>query len=106
MQDGSKKQPYYISMGEDSVMHMAGLYDVWHTSEGSETLATFTILTTASSKRLAWCAFTNINSRIRRQALRDARHLHYPGDCQLEAPRLVRGCLVIQYHSIEHITVS
>jgi putative SOS response-associated peptidase YedK len=54
-QDGSKKQPYYISFGEDSVMHMAALYDVWHTGEDNETLGTFTILTTDSSPRLRWC---------------------------------------------------
>jgi SOS response associated peptidase (SRAP) len=56
VQDGNKKQPYYISFGEDSVMHMAALYDVWHTGEDSEVLGTFTILTTDSSKRLQWCA--------------------------------------------------
>jgi putative SOS response-associated peptidase YedK len=56
VQDGSKKQPYYISFGEESVMHMAGLYDVWHTGEENEVLGTFTILTTDSSKRLQWCA--------------------------------------------------
>jgi SOS response associated peptidase (SRAP) len=54
-QDGSKKQPYYISFGEDSVMHMAALYDVWHTGEDNEVLGTFTILTTDSSQRLRWC---------------------------------------------------
>lgn len=37
-------------------MHMAALYDVWHTGEGDQTLATFTILTTDSSSRLRWCA--------------------------------------------------
>ena len=56
VQDGNKKQPYYISFGEESVMHMAALYDVWHTGEDSEVLGTFTILTTDSSKRLQWCA--------------------------------------------------
>lgn len=52
--DGSKKQPFYIHLGEDRVMHMAALYDVWHTGEGDQTLATFTILTTDSSTRLRW----------------------------------------------------
>jgi SOS response associated peptidase (SRAP) len=37
------------------VLHMAALYDVWHTGEGNETLGTFTILTTDSSPRLRWC---------------------------------------------------
>lgn len=26
---GGRKQPYYVSFGEGSVMRMAGLYDVW-----------------------------------------------------------------------------
>jgi putative SOS response-associated peptidase YedK len=57
-QDGSKKQPYYITFGEDSVMHMAALYDIWHTGDDGEVLATFTIMTTDSSQRLRWCAQT------------------------------------------------
>ena len=35
-------------------MPMAGLFDVWSAGEESEPLYTFTILTTDSSKRLAW----------------------------------------------------
>lgn len=26
---GGRKQPYFVSFGEGSVMRMAGLYDVW-----------------------------------------------------------------------------
>lgn len=62
VQDGNKKQPYYISFGEESVMHMAALYDVWHTGEDNELLGTFTILTTDSSKRLQWCAYVVMQS--------------------------------------------
>ena len=35
-------------------MPMAGLFDVWSAGEVTEPLYTFTILTTDSSKRLAW----------------------------------------------------
>ena len=48
-------------------MHMAALYDVWHTGEDSEVLGTFTILTTDSSKRLQWCAVGGSCSRPVRQ---------------------------------------
>lgn len=27
--EGGRKQPYYVNFGEEDVMHMAGLYDVW-----------------------------------------------------------------------------
>ena len=27
--EGKQKQPYYINFGEDSLMYMAGLFDVW-----------------------------------------------------------------------------
>lgn len=59
-QDGTKKQPYYVSLagaeekGED-LMYMAGLYDSWTDAEGCKR-HTYTILTTDSSKRLQWCA--------------------------------------------------
>ena len=50
---GGGKQPYYVNWG-DRLMPMAGLFDVWSAGELSEPLYTFTILTTDSSKRLAW----------------------------------------------------
>ena len=53
MQDGSKKQPYYVNMGEDNVMCMAGLYDTYHDAEGAVRF-TYTILTVDSSNRLEW----------------------------------------------------
>ena len=31
---GGKKQPYYISLGEQPVIHMAGLYDVYEGGGG------------------------------------------------------------------------
>ena len=49
---GGAKQPYYINWGEDHLMPMAGLFDVW--SQGGGQLLTCTILTTDSSKRLQW----------------------------------------------------
>ena len=52
-QDGSKKQPYYVNMGEDNVMCMAGLYDTYCDAEGV-THYTYTILTVDSSNRLEW----------------------------------------------------
>lgn len=53
MQDGSKKQPFYVNMGEDNVMCMAGLYDTYRDAKGAVHY-TFTILTVDSSKRLEW----------------------------------------------------
>lgn len=55
LKEGSRKQPYYVHVGEDRVLMMAALYDVWQSSHDPEChLETFTILTTDASKRLAW----------------------------------------------------
>eukprot|EP00877_Chromochloris_zofingiensis_P004829 jgi/Chrzof1/14347/UNPLg00621.t1 len=52
--EGGRKQPYYVNFGEEDVMHMAGLYDVWKVDAEGNRLFTFTILTVDSSQRLAW----------------------------------------------------
>eukprot|EP00208_Stichococcus_sp_RCC1054_P001087 CAMPEP_0206144216 /NCGR_PEP_ID=MMETSP1473-20131121/23396_1 /ASSEMBLY_ACC=CAM_ASM_001109 /TAXON_ID=1461547 /ORGANISM="Stichococcus sp, Strain RCC1054" /LENGTH=491 /DNA_ID=CAMNT_0053539973 /DNA_START=197 /DNA_END=1672 /DNA_ORIENTATION=+ len=53
--EGSKRQPFYVHMGEDHVMMMAALCDSSRAGGSDEKpLQTFTILTTDSSKRLSW----------------------------------------------------
>ena len=49
---GEKKQPFYISPRDGSVLAMAGLYEFWKASPGSEWLVTFTILTTSAADDL------------------------------------------------------
>lgn len=56
LQENSRKQPFYVNIGEGSVMRMAGLFDVWSAGDDIAPLYTYTILTTDSSKRLAWYA--------------------------------------------------
>ncbi|KAH7424973.1 hypothetical protein KP509_11G034900 [Ceratopteris richardii] len=51
--DGPKKQPYYIHFVDGRPLVFAALFDHW-TNESGETLYTFTILTTRSSKALSW----------------------------------------------------
>lgn len=51
--DGAKKQPFYIHFQDERPLVLAALYDTWQDSEGGQ-LFTFTILTTRSSKALAW----------------------------------------------------
>eukprot|EP00898_Chlorokybus_atmophyticus_P001983 jgi/Chlat1/2786/Chrsp187S02956 len=52
---GAKKLPWYIHWkeGEERPIMMAALYDTWQDANG-ETLYTFTIMTTRSSKSLSW----------------------------------------------------
>ena len=47
------KQPYFVHFDGKPYMLMAGLYDVWENEEG-ETTFSYTVLTTRSSKALAW----------------------------------------------------
>jgi len=54
MQEGSRKQPFYVNMGEGTTMRMAGLFDVWSGGADDAPLYTYTIMTTDSSKRLQW----------------------------------------------------
>jgi len=54
MQEGSRKQPFYVNMGEGNAMRMAGLFDVWSGGADDAPLYTYTIMTTDSSKRLQW----------------------------------------------------
>lgn len=55
LKQGSKKQPYYIHVGEERVVMMAGLYDQWQGDCNDDApLQTFTILTADSSKPLSW----------------------------------------------------
>lgn len=49
---GDKKQPYYITLKDDSVMSFAGLYDHWKDSEGVEILS-FTIITTTPNAEMS-----------------------------------------------------
>jgi putative SOS response-associated peptidase YedK len=46
---GSRKQPYYIRMADQTPMCMAGVWELWKAPDGSE-LETFAILTTAANK--------------------------------------------------------
>ncbi|WIA21091.1 hypothetical protein OEZ85_005411 [Tetradesmus obliquus] len=50
---GGRKQPYYVSFGEGSVMRMAGLYDVWAGGPDGP-LATYTIMTVDACPNLTW----------------------------------------------------
>lgn len=52
--ENTRKQPFYVNIGEGNVMRMAGLFDVWSAGDDIAPLYTYTILTTDSSKRLAW----------------------------------------------------
>lgn len=52
--EGSRKQPFYVNMGEANAMRMAGLFDVWSGGADDAPLYTYTIMTTDSSKRLQW----------------------------------------------------
>ncbi|DBA92529.1 TPA: hypothetical protein ACH3X1_002760 [Trebouxia sp. C0004] len=54
MQEGSRKQPFYVNMGEGNAVRMAGLFDVWSAGADDAPLYTYAIMTTASSKRLQW----------------------------------------------------
>lgn len=54
MQEGSRKQPFYVNMGEGQTMRMAGLFDVWSGGADDAPLYTYTVMTTDSSKRLQW----------------------------------------------------
>jgi len=54
MQEGSRKQPFYVNTGEGNAMRMAGLFDVWSEGADEAPLYTYTIMTTDSSKRLQW----------------------------------------------------
>ncbi|GBG61370.1 hypothetical protein CBR_g20401 [Chara braunii] len=51
--DGSKKQPYYIHLKDESLLHFAALFDCWEDHEGRP-LLTYTIVTTRASKSLEW----------------------------------------------------
>lgn len=53
-----KKQPYYITSKENSVLSFAGLFDRWSDSEGVE-MASFTIITTSPNKEMS-----NIHNRM------------------------------------------
>ena len=54
LQEGSRKQPFYVNTGEGNIMRMAGLFDVWFGAEGESPMYTYTIMTTDASKRLEW----------------------------------------------------
>ncbi len=54
MQEGSRKQPFYVNVGEGNIMRMAGLFDTWSGGADDAPLYTYTIMTTDSSKRLQW----------------------------------------------------
>ncbi len=47
-----KKQPYYITVKDDSVLSFAGLFDHWQDSEGVELLS-YTIITTQPNKEMS-----------------------------------------------------
>ncbi|DBA74639.1 TPA: hypothetical protein ACH3X2_009419 [Trebouxia sp. C0005] len=52
--EGSRKQPFYVNMGEGNAMRMAGLFDVWSGGADDAPLYTYTIMTTDSSRRIQW----------------------------------------------------
>jgi putative SOS response-associated peptidase YedK len=49
---GRRKQPYYIRLAAGGPFAMAGLWDEWRAPSASDTIATFTIVTTAASAAL------------------------------------------------------
>lgn len=48
-EEGGKKQPLYVRMKDGAIMSFAGIWDHWKSPDG-ETLATCSILTTASNR--------------------------------------------------------
>jgi putative SOS response-associated peptidase YedK len=46
------KQPYFIHLPSESLFALAGLYDVWHSTDGSE-LRTYTIVTCEANSLMA-----------------------------------------------------
>ena len=50
---GPKKQPYFITLADGSPFAMAGLWDRWTARGTTETIESFTIITTAASPALA-----------------------------------------------------
>ena len=50
--EGGRKQPYYIYLQEQSVLAVAGLWEVWESAEG-DTLQSCTLLTTAANEFMA-----------------------------------------------------
>ncbi|KAA6417905.1 MAG: hypothetical protein FRX49_12138 [Trebouxia sp. A1-2] len=52
--EGSRKQPFYVNMGEGNAMRMAGLFDVWSGGADDAPLYTYTIMTTDSFRRIQW----------------------------------------------------
>src|ERR671932_762774 len=46
------KQPYFIHLRDEPLFAFAGLYDVWHSPDGSE-LRSYTVLTCAANKLMA-----------------------------------------------------
>ena len=64
VQEGPRKQPFYVNTGEGNIMKMAGLFDVWFSSTDDAPLYTYTILTTDSSKRLEWYAYVDVAATV------------------------------------------
>lgn len=46
------KQPYYIYPTEEPVFSFAGIYNVWESPDGDETIPTFTIVTTDANEKI------------------------------------------------------
>eukprot|EP00210_Caulerpa_lentillifera_P009146 g8720.t1 len=51
-ESSSKKQPYYVHLGEENLVRFAGLYDAWESEK--EIIYSTTIITTDSSPKLNW----------------------------------------------------
>jgi putative SOS response-associated peptidase YedK len=52
-ENGKQKQKYEMTLPNDEVFSLAGLYNVWKDIKTGETLKTYTILTTAANEQMA-----------------------------------------------------
>ncbi len=50
---GRRKQPYYVRLASGAPFALAGLWEQWRPPAGGDTIATFTIVTTAANAALA-----------------------------------------------------
>jgi putative SOS response-associated peptidase YedK len=54
IKEGSNKVPYYICRLDNSIIPMAGLWDLWKSSKSGEEIYTYTIITTNINPALSW----------------------------------------------------
>lgn len=62
--ENGKKTPYFITLKNQDIFSLAGIYDIWHDKNTRKSIATFSIITTQANELMRYIHNTNFRMPV------------------------------------------